>query len=142
MTEPEQWAVELWRKACHDYGGASIADTPAEWRAVMAIQRAFEERERELRERLEDALLFAPDNYIPPPRKEAAMISEQMKAEGWIEHDGGPCPVNTASTIYVMLGNGTTGWVMPCNTRWEYPPDNFLDGRIVAYKPEGHPNDQ
>lgn len=49
MTEPEQWAVELWRKACHDYGGASIEDTPAEWRAVMAIQRAFEERERELR---------------------------------------------------------------------------------------------
>lgn len=49
MTEPEQWAVELWRKACHDYGGASIEDTPAEWRAVMAIQRAFEERERAVR---------------------------------------------------------------------------------------------
>lgn len=50
MTEPEQWAVELWRKACHDYGGASIADTPAEWRAVMAIQHAFEQRDRKLRD--------------------------------------------------------------------------------------------
>lgn len=48
--QPEQWAVELWRKACHEYGGASIADTPAEWRAIMVIQRAFEERERKLRE--------------------------------------------------------------------------------------------
>ncbi len=43
--QPEQWVVELWRKAVFDYGGASIEDTPAEWRAVMAIQRAFAERE-------------------------------------------------------------------------------------------------
>jgi len=45
QTNPEQWAVELWRKACHDYGGASIDDSPAEWRAVMVIQAAFAERE-------------------------------------------------------------------------------------------------
>lgn len=59
MTEPEQWAVELWRKACHDYGGASIEDTPAEWRAVMAIQRAFEERERKLREENQRLMIAA-----------------------------------------------------------------------------------
>lgn len=48
QTNPEQWAVELWRKACHDYGGASIDDSPAEWRAVMVIQAAFAEREARL----------------------------------------------------------------------------------------------
>lgn len=48
QTNPGQWAVELWRKACHDYGGASIDDSPAEWRAVIAIQTAFAEREARL----------------------------------------------------------------------------------------------
>lgn len=55
QTNPEQWAVELWRKACHDYGGASIDDSPAEWRAVMAIQAAFAEREARLVGALESA---------------------------------------------------------------------------------------
>ena len=48
QTNPEQWAVELWRKVCHDYGGASIEGSPAEWRAALTIQAAFAEREARL----------------------------------------------------------------------------------------------
>ena len=48
QTNTEQWAVELWRKACHDYGGASIEGSPAEWWAALTIQAAFAEREARL----------------------------------------------------------------------------------------------
>ena len=41
MTEPEQWAEGVWSRAC-------ATQNPA-----LTIQRAFEERERELREALE-----------------------------------------------------------------------------------------
>lgn len=51
MTEPEQWAVELFRKAVEAYGGQSIPGE-TECYAARLIQRAFEERERELREAL------------------------------------------------------------------------------------------
>ena len=43
MTEPEQWAVELFRKAVYEYGGQSIP-SETECYAARVIQRAFEER--------------------------------------------------------------------------------------------------
>ena len=48
QTNPEQWAVELWRKACHDYGGMSIEGGWGEQAAALAIQAAFAEREARL----------------------------------------------------------------------------------------------
>ena len=45
QTNPEQWAVELWRKACHDYGGMSIEGAWGERNAALTIQAAFAERE-------------------------------------------------------------------------------------------------
>lgn len=46
MTEPEQWAVELWTEAY----GAATTDRPLDTTAAaLTIQRAFEERERKLR---------------------------------------------------------------------------------------------
>jgi len=47
MGEPEQWAVELWRKALASYYGPTCVIPE---RAALTIQRAFEERERKLRE--------------------------------------------------------------------------------------------
>lgn len=52
MTEPEQWAMELWEQA---YKAVFTGSSPENQRdfhypAVEVIQRAFEERERELRE--------------------------------------------------------------------------------------------
>ena len=53
QTNTEQWAVELWRKACHDYGGMSIEGGWGEQDAALAIQAAFSEREARLRDVLE-----------------------------------------------------------------------------------------
>ena len=52
MTDkPEQWAVELFRKAVEAYGGATIPGE-TECYAARVIERAFEERERKLRGQL------------------------------------------------------------------------------------------
>lgn len=45
MTEPEQWARDLWQRALDADDGIWDGKT-----AALTIQRAFEERERELRE--------------------------------------------------------------------------------------------
>ena len=55
QTNPDQWAVELWRKACHDYGGMSIEGGWGEQAAALAIQAAFAEREARLVGVLESA---------------------------------------------------------------------------------------
>lgn len=38
MTSELRDAVEVWRKAVHDYGGASIEGTEAEYRAAAVIE--------------------------------------------------------------------------------------------------------
>lgn len=53
-AEPEQWAVEL----------AKYVPRPTRLMAAFAIQRAFEERERKLREALHDAI-NAPKGVVP-----------------------------------------------------------------------------
>ena len=53
MTEPEQWAVELWHLAHRAYvlkARDSHRDGAVD--AALTIQRAFEERERKLRGQL------------------------------------------------------------------------------------------
>lgn len=78
------------------------------------------------------------------------MISEAMKAEGWIEHDGGPCPVPLDMIVDVMFADGGTDgsiyagfWsaeVPEMDSQWEGECDP--DDRIVAYKPDGTSHDQ
>lgn len=69
------------------------------------------------------------------------MLTDEMRADGWIEHDGGPCPVDTWQPISIMRRDGITARHPDC--RWldwqasdpealEYPSD------IIAYKPESH----
>lgn len=72
------------------------------------------------------------------------MISEQMKAEGWIEHDGGPCPVPLDSRPGVILENG---WTQSPNYnlkarlfRWQ-SSEPYDAGLVRAYKPEGTSHD-
>lgn len=76
------------------------------------------------------------------------MISEQMKAEGWIEHDGGPCPVPLDSKPGIMWSDGTNDpkpnvaasfWTRG-DDWWKHEGESD-DCFIIAYKPEGHPND-
>lgn len=62
------------------------------------------------------------------------MLSEELRAQGWIEHDGGPCPVEVDDWVHVLLRDGdgrgfdTAGYFdwTKCNE----PSD------IIAYKPE------
>ena len=70
QTNPEQWAVELWRKACYDYGGMSIEGGWGERNAALAIQAAFAEREARLVGALEPfaamAAAYDPDEGDDP----------------------------------------------------------------------------
>lgn len=53
QTEPEQWAVELWHAAYDSFENCATQSFGDDDKAAaLTIQRAFEERERKLREQL------------------------------------------------------------------------------------------
>ena len=65
------------------------------------------------------------------------MLTDEQRAEGWIEHDGGPCPVPLDSKPIYMMRDGTIDagqkgtaseliWDDAC------PPED----QIIAYRPE------
>ena len=59
------------------------------------------------------------------------MLTDEMRAEGWIEHGGGPCPVN--HTASVIMRNGIKGVAYPFHSRWLW---SFRPLDIIAYRPE------
>lgn len=69
-------------------------------------------------------------------------LSDAMKAEGWIEHDGGPCPVPLDSRPAIMRENGEVIPEGVISARlWTMGYDNwkqqrFENNRIIAFKPE------
>lgn len=76
------------------------------------------------------------------------MLTDDMRREGWIEHDGGPCPVDGDDVVKVMFADGTTDTI--CAGFWsadEPDMDDMWTGecwpedRIIAYLPE-NPNGQ
>lgn len=57
QTEPEQWAVELWNRAADAADGCATQSFGDDAKAAaLTIQRAFEERERKLREVVNELL--------------------------------------------------------------------------------------
>ncbi len=58
--------------------------------------------------------------------------------DGWIEHDGGPCPVPGDAPTAVLLRNGARGFGAAnvflgwCHT------DSAEPAHVIAYKPEPH----
>ena len=62
-------------------------------------------------------------------------LTEQMKADGWIEHEGGPCPIDGAAIVSARFRGGS-GTVSRASVIWwgrtEHP--NGFD--IIAYRPE------
>jgi hypothetical protein len=71
------------------------------------------------------------------------MIIEQMRADGWIEHDGGPIPSCAAtaqtgqlSAIYRRAPNKPARLFIPQLEQWIWNSDD-LD--IIAYRPEPKP---
>lgn len=62
-------------------------------------------------------------------------LSEKMKAEGWIEHDGGECPVDGKIRVTMLFRNGTEITRQAKCEEWPWEEnDALLD--IIAYKPE------
>jgi hypothetical protein len=74
------------------------------------------------------------------------MLTEEMRAAGWIEHDGGPCPVPLDSMPDIMFRDGereTTGQTADTWT-WEWTileQARLKHIQITAYRPE-QPHDQ
>ena len=66
------------------------------------------------------------------------MLSEELRAQGWIEHDGGPMPVDGDSKPAVMFGNGciypegqrTAGYWLVGYWSHHFGPSE----RIIAYR--------
>ena len=71
--------------------------------------------------------------------KQIAGPTEAMLADGWIKHDGGPCPVPLDSRPGVMLHNGWSQSfkynLTARSFRWG-PTDDHDEGYVTAYKPE------
>lgn len=45
-------------------------------------------------------------------------LTEQQKAEGWIEHDGGPCPVPLGMPVWVIHRDEDDGPVFFREAQW------------------------
>lgn len=72
------------------------------------------------------------------------MLTDEQRAAGWIEHDGGPCPVPMDSKPGVMFGDGyqepsglrTAGYRLVGYWTHHFQPREH----IIAYRPEGTPD--
>lgn len=64
-----------------------------------------------------------------------ALTPEQIE-QGWIEHDGGPCPIRGLVGIPVLIRAGIQGVVLPQAIGWEWDKPASPLGQIIAYRPE------
>lgn len=70
------------------------------------------------------------------------MLTDEMRAQGWIEHDGGPCPVDGGSRPTVMFRDGKVRtnnaylWDHGQFSWWEHAEPLRRQCDIIAYKPE------
>lgn len=69
------------------------------------------------------------------------MLTDAMKADGWVEHDGGPCPVPLGSKVAVLWGDGhqtppvyAAGEWCDYHDSWQH--EGPRKHHIIAYKPE------
>ena len=80
------------------------------------------------------------------------MLSEQQNADGWLPHDGRPCPVDLLAKVEVMFRSGEirhkhrAQWWTAFDTvskfaehdLWQHQAPNH-DNDIIAYKLEPNP---
>lgn len=64
------------------------------------------------------------------------MLSEELRAQGWIEHSGGPCPVTIGSTNQIMLRDGRIIIETARRWGWSHLNSTLPETDIIAYKPE------
>ena len=66
-------------------------------------------------------------------------LTDEQRAQGWIEHDGGECPVapNDRVKIWVRCNSapsiGVVGFARNCDWSWEVDSPS---SDIIAYRPE------
>lgn len=69
------------------------------------------------------------------------MLTSEQIAQGWKEHDGGPCPVDDAAMVEVMFADGETDTTYAAF--WSAPQSGMDDcwtgecapeDRIIAYR--------
>jgi len=63
------------------------------------------------------------------------MLTPEQIADGWIEHDGGPCPVPLAIRVTIMCRGGGTD-TDEAHCWWWGRNENPVDYEIIAYRPE------
>ena len=74
----------------------------------------------------------------------AMMLTDAMKADGWVEHDGGPCPVPLDTIVTILIGDGNKhgGWragaVVWPHDAWIAEAATMIPhgAKVLAYKPE------
>ena len=72
------------------------------------------------------------------------MLTDEQRADGWIEHDGGPCPVALDSKVFVMHRGGVESPVaIPAKWSeewgrwaWSGTPYEGWGENIIAYRLE------
>ena len=64
------------------------------------------------------------------------MLSEQQIADGWLPHNGGPCPVADDVYLTIQLRNGDVGVNVARYVNWKHYGERY---DIIAYKPEPKP---
>jgi len=61
-------------------------------------------------------------------------LTPEMIAEGWLPHDGGPCPVDRRTVVSVVKRNGRE-FYRNTAAHWDWWHSNH-PADIIAYKPE------
>ena len=78
-------------------------------------------------------------------RKDQLVVTDEMRADGWIEHSGGICPVETDVLVNYQIRSGwrSDGAVTAGLCRWDHgrTPESANNpslrrNDIIAYKPE------
>lgn len=64
------------------------------------------------------------------------MLTDEQRADGWIEHDGGVCPVAGGSMVEVMCRGLDTAIDVAAAWWWGRNPTKELSFEIIAYKLE------
>lgn len=61
-------------------------------------------------------------------------LTDEMKADGWIEYDGGPCPVPPDTRIKVKFLNGLSSLASAKASWWLWEQPREQGYLIIAYK--------
>ena len=62
-------------------------------------------------------------------------MTDEQRAEGWIDHDGGPCPVGVWQPVTIMRRDGKIASHPDCRHLDWLPWEDDPHTDIIAYRP-------